>query len=903
MSNETEKDKKVETENEPIIGIDLGTTHSCVSIIKNGKVEIIEDKLTGERRIPSMVCFKEKGEKLIGGSAKNNMLQYPESTIFDSKRLIGLKFKNKNVQKDIKNWPFKVVEDKKTEKPKYIIKIGKEEKEHFPEDIASIILNYIKEYAEKSLEGKSIKKAIITVPANFENNQRTVTIEAANKVGLDVIQVLNEPTAAAIAYGDIIKTNKERNVLIFDLGGGTFDVTILKNKDSEYNVLASIGEQHLGGEDFNQRLIKHIISIIKKNDKFKNINFDDKKDEKVVNSLKKIYSGVENLKIELSNMLESKIFIDYLYGIEDFTLKITRKEYEGLCMDLWEKCIKKVDEALKLTKLEKNQIDDIILVGGSTRTPKIREMVEKYFNGKKPLQTINPDEVVAYGAILTSSSKLIINDNILTKSIGINVGTGKISALIPVGAKIPDKKAVSFKKNFSLLADKKQVINIYEGNSENPKDNEILGKLEIDNKELKNKVIIGIVMTLYPNLKIRVQLLIDNTKKKEIEIELTKSIIGIDIGTSTSCIAIMNHNKVDLIPDIATGERIIQSVECLTDDNYLFGKFAINNMIKYAKSTIFQNQRIFGLTNLKDRKYSKNPFIKLINESNNIKYLINMDNNEKKYSSEEVLEDNLKYIKNNIDVFTKNREMKKTIITYPEYLNNAQQDKIIKIAQKVGFKGVELIKVSEASAHGYKNIIRSTKEKNVIIFNLGGGTFEVSIVQINGNKHKTLSFLCLNDLGGEDFHEILMKYILEEIKKKDEFKNMNFDDINDIKILRAYLKIIQETEKLKQKLSSEKESKFEILELNGNDNCILKIERQKYEELCLPLWNKCLDKVEEALKKANLKKENIDEITLIGGCTRTPKIQQMIEERFNKKPLQNVNAEEIVAQGAVYSHL
>ena len=247
--------------------------------------------------------------------------------------------------------------------------------------------------------------------------------------------------------------------------------------------------------------------------------------------------------------------------------------------------------------------------------------------------------------------------------------------------------------------------------------------------------------------------------------------------------------------------------------------------------------------------------------------------------------------------------MKKTIITYPEYLNNAQQDKIIKIAQKVGFKGVELIKVSEASAHGYKNIIRSTKEKNVIIFNLGGGTFEVSIVQINGNKHKILSSLCLNDLGGEDFHEILMKYILEEIKKKDEFKNMNFDDINDIKILRAYLKIIQETETLKQKLSSEKESKFEILELNGNDNCILKIERQKYEELCLPLWNKCLDKVDEVLKKANLKKENIDEITLIGGCTRTPKIQQMIEERFNKKPLQNVNAEEIVAQGAVYSHL
>ena len=212
MSNKTEKEKKLEDENEPIIGIDLGTTHSCVSIIKNGKVEIIEDKSTGERRIPSMVCFKENGEILVGNSAKSNMIEYPESTIFDSKRLIGLKFKNKAVQKDIKNWPFKVIEDKKTGKPQYDIKIGNEEKKFFPEEIASNILDYIKKYAEKSNDDKPIKKAIITVPANFENNQRLMTIEAAKKIGLNIINVLNEPTAAAIVYGDIIQSNKERNV-------------------------------------------------------------------------------------------------------------------------------------------------------------------------------------------------------------------------------------------------------------------------------------------------------------------------------------------------------------------------------------------------------------------------------------------------------------------------------------------------------------------------------------------------------------------------------------------------------------------------------------------------------------------------------------------------------------------
>ena len=891
-----------ENKNEPIIGIDLGTTNSCVAINRNGNIEIVADRTNGNRIIESMVCFKSNSECLIGNTAKNNMLQYSQSTIFDSKRLIGLKYDNPDVQKDIKNWPFKVIKDEKTGKPKYIIKIGNEEKEYFPEDIASIILGNLKKYAETSEGGKQIKKAIITVPANFNNSQRSMTIEAAKNIGLDVINVINEPTAAAIAYGDKIKSDKERKVLIFDLGGGTFDVTILKIRGNEYSVLTSLGEDHLGGEDFNQRIIDHIFSMIKINDKFKNIDFGNKKDEKVINCLKRINSRVEEVKIELSNTFNSTILIENLYGIEDFTLELTRAKYEDLCKTLWKKCFIKLDEAFKKSELKKEEIDEIILVGGSTRTPKIKQMVHDYFN-KLPLQNINADEVVAHGAVLSISSDIIINDNILNKSIGINAGKGKIIPIIPVGSKIPINKPISFKKSFNLEVVRKQIINIYEGNSGNPNDNDLLGKLEIEIEQTKKKINIVIEMILDSDLNIRVKLVVDNKKKKEIDIDLTKPIIGIDIGTSTSCVAIMNRNKVDIIPDNATGERIIQSIECITEDKFLFGRFAINNMIKYAKSTIFQNQRIFGLTDFKNIKCSKNPFVKIINVSNNIKYVININNNEKQYSPEEILEDNLKYIKNNIDIYTKNKEMKKTIITYPEYLNKTQQETIIKKAEKVGFKNIKLIKVSEASAIGYKYIIKSNKEKNVIIFNLGGGTFEVSIVKINGNKHEILSSLCLNDLGGEDFHEILMKYVLEEIKKKNEFKDMNFNNINDIKILRAYLKIIQETEKLKQKLSTEKESKFEIIELNGEDNCILKIKKIKYEELCLNLWNKCLDKVEEALKKANLDKKDINEITLIGGCTRTPKIQQMIEERFNIKPLQNVNAEEIVAQGAAYSYL
>ncbi len=229
--------------NETIIGIDLGTTFSCASIMRNGNVEIAPDNKTGKKLIPSIVCFKSKSECLIGNSAKNNMLQYSQSTMFGNKRLLGHKFINQHVQNDIKNWPVKILEDKNTGKPKYVIKVENEEKEYFPENVASMILTYLKTYAE-IYENREIQKAIITVPANFNNYQRKATIEAAEEAGLEVIKLLNEPTAAAIAYGDSIKSDKERNILIFDLGGGTFDVSVVKIKGIDYYVLASIGEEH-----------------------------------------------------------------------------------------------------------------------------------------------------------------------------------------------------------------------------------------------------------------------------------------------------------------------------------------------------------------------------------------------------------------------------------------------------------------------------------------------------------------------------------------------------------------------------------------------------------------------------------------------------------------------------------
>ena len=481
--------------NEPIIGIDLGTTFSCVSIIRQDQVEIIQDTNTGKRPIPSMVSFKHDNECLVGWPAKKNMLQYPKATMYDSKRLLGHKFNNKHVQEDIKNWPVKVIEDEETKKPKYVIKIGNEEREYLPEDVASIILNYLKTFAE-TFENKEIEKAVITVPANFNSLQRQATIDAAEEAGLEVVKIINEPTAAAIAYGHI-RTNdssKEWKLLIFDLGGGTFDVTILNIKGLDYYVLASLGEEHLGGEDFNKRLIDYVMGEIKKDDKFKNIDMSKKDDEKTINFLKKLNSEIEIKKIELSCQNKTSILLESIFGIDDFNIDIDRTKYEELCKDLWEKCLIKVDEALKKAKLKKDDIDDIILIGGSTRTPKIKQMVQEYFNGKEPLQDINPDEVVAYGAILSAKIDLKIHDK-TSKAIGISIGQKNMDVFIPVGTNLPfiGQNVLQYSKSYSLDKVNKDVkIKIYEGNNEKSIDNFLLYdfvvKLDKDNKGKKLEI-------------------------------------------------------------------------------------------------------------------------------------------------------------------------------------------------------------------------------------------------------------------------------------------------------------------------------------------------------------------------------------------------------------------------------
>jgi heat shock protein 1/8 len=367
------------------IGIDLGTTYSCVGVFQNGKVEIIAND-QGNRTTPSYVAFTDT-ERIIGDGAKNQVAMNPHNTVFDAKRLIGRKFDDAAVQSDMKHWPFKVI-SADGGRPKVQVEFKGETKEFFPEEISSMVLTKMKETAEAFL-GQAVKDAVVTVPAYFNDSQRQATKDAGAIAGLNVLRIINEPTAAAIAYGLDKKGTGERNVLIFDLGGGTFDVSILTIEDGIFEVKSTAGDTHLGGEDFDGRLVEHFINQFKR-EYCKDIRSSPR-------ALQRLRTAAERAKRTLSSSTETVIEIDSLFDGINFHSKITRARFEELCADLFRNTMDPVEKALRDAKLDKALIHDIVLVGGSTRVPKIQELLKEFFNGKE-LSNINPDEAVASGA-------------------------------------------------------------------------------------------------------------------------------------------------------------------------------------------------------------------------------------------------------------------------------------------------------------------------------------------------------------------------------------------------------------------------------------------------------------------------------------------------------------------------
>ncbi|CAF1051028.1 unnamed protein product [Adineta steineri] len=453
-----------------VIAIDLGTSYSSVGIFKNGRVDIIPND-HGSRITPSYVAFTAEGKHLIGDAAKNQLTSNPENTVFDVKRLIGREYNDPSVQSDIKNFPFTVINRKS--KPTIAIDVGSERKYFKPEEISAMIIGKMRDTAEAYL-GYKVTHAVITVPSYFNSAQRQATKDAAAIAGLNVVRLINEPSAAAIAYG-LDKKEGEKNILVFDLGGGTLSVLVVIIDNGVFEVVATSGNTNLGGKDFDERVMEHFIKLFKKK-----TGKDVRKSNQAVQKLR---HEIERAKRILSSEHQTTIEISSFYYNEDINEILTREKFEELNMDLFRSTMKPIQKVLEDSDLKKNDIAEVVLVGGSTRIPRVQQLVKEFFDGKELSRDINPDEAIAYGAALQAGflsgeeGTCFFLIDIYPLTMGIETAGGVMTKIIPRNRVIPSK----YSQTFSTTTDNQAVVEIkvFEGEHSMTKDNHFVRKFDL----------------------------------------------------------------------------------------------------------------------------------------------------------------------------------------------------------------------------------------------------------------------------------------------------------------------------------------------------------------------------------------------------------------------------------------